>query len=169
MQDLVRYLAAGREAPAALVVGETIRMTVDIAKYEAQAVLRDPQGNEHTLAATPVAEVEESGAQRWRFEYADTRRRGFYELQLKTRDGGVESRLFAANVAFEEGDLRRRAQSELAAALGAKGVRIISSAESDSASEDRGSGELGRYLLVAVVAVLFGEQLLGWYLGRRRS
>jgi hypothetical protein len=52
--------------------------------------------------------------------------------------------------------------------LAADGVRIIQPNQLASLGLEGAKGELWLWVLVALVAVLFAEQILGWYFGTKR-
>ena len=100
-------------------------------------------------------------------EQKQANRQGFYDLKLSTRSGGLESILYAANVDPAEGDLRRADIPDLERKLRAAGVQFVGGAGA-------GLGGLGaqleiwKYLLWLLIALLLGEQVLGWLFGLKR-
>jgi hypothetical protein len=94
---------------------------------------------------------------------------GFYELTLARRDGGSDTQLFAANIDPAEGDLKRMDRQALERALAGSNVRIVSASQSLALADSGQQTEVWWYLLWLVVAVLAGEQVLGWFFGRARS
>jgi hypothetical protein len=101
----------------------------------------------------------------WRLEYPDTGDQGFYDLALTRREGGEDHVLFAANVNPSEGDLKRVDRAAMEKELADTNVKIIDAAASGSLADVGSQTEIWWYLLWAVVAVLGGEQLLGWFFG----
>lgn len=170
MQDLVRYLAAGRGNRGSLVVGEPVRQPVDLTQYELDAKLTGPREMQANLQA---AAPEDGGAASeraaiWQVEYPATAA-GFYEIGMKRRDGGADAMLFAANVDPSEGNLKRADRRQLERELAGTNVQIISAAQSQSLADAGTQTEIWWYLLWGVVAVLSGEQVLGWFFGQRRT
>ena len=85
------------------------------------------------------------------------------------RDGGADSVLFSANVDPTEGDLKRADREAMERALAGTNVEIVSGSRAQSLEGAAAQTEVWWYLLWGVVAVLAGEQLLGWFFGRGRS
>jgi hypothetical protein len=175
MQDLVRYLAAGRQGSGMLRVGEPIRQAVDLTQHELDVKLAGPRELKADLqAAAPVPENSDSGQSTsaeptlWQVEH-QAAAQGFYDLTLTRRDGGSDTLLFAANVDPAEGDLKRFDRRALERSLAGSNVRIVSASQSLAVADSGQQTEVWRYLLWLVVAVLAGEQVLGWFFGRARS
>jgi hypothetical protein len=175
MQDLVRYLAAGRQASGMLRVGEPIRQPVDLTQHELDVKLSGPRELKADLQASVPASSSSNTSQSssdeptlWQVEHVAAAQ-GFYELTLNRRDGGADAMLFAANVDPAEGDLKRVDRRRLERALAGSNVRIVSASQSLALADSGQQTEVWRYLLWLVVAVLAGEQVLGWFFGRARS
>jgi hypothetical protein len=171
MQDLVRYLAADRGTHGMLRVGQPIRQPIDLTQYELDAVLSGPHELKANLqAAAPQAPDAPSGeATTWQIEYPAANSQGFYVLKLVRRGGNDDSLLFAANVDPTEGNLMRVEKRALTRELAGSNVKVVAAAETQSLVGGAEQTEVWWYLLWLVVAVLSGEQLLGWFFGRRRS
>jgi hypothetical protein len=172
MQQLARHLSVDRGDAGLLKVNEPIVQQVDLAQHEIDAALTGPQERKANLQAAPP-EGEESEAEKsqqtvWQVTYPATDLQGFYDLKLTRRDGGVDSILFAANVDPTEGDLKRADREAMKRGLAGTNVEIVSAAASESLASVGSQTEVWWYLLWAVVAVLTGEQLLGWLFGMRR-
>ena len=102
----------------------------------------------------------------WQLEYPQTLRQGFYDLKLARRDGGGEDHvLFAVNVDPTEGDLKRVDRQVMERDLAETNVKILAADEAQSLADVGSQTEVWWYLLWAVVAVLCGEQVLGWFFG----
>jgi hypothetical protein len=172
MQQLVRYLSGDRGDAGLLKVGEPIVQQIDLAQYDTAAALSGPQERKANLQATPPdeagSEADKSQQTVWQVAYPETDLQGFYDLKLTRRDGGADSILFAANVDPSEGDLKRVDQEAMKRGLAGTNVEIISAAGATSLANVGAQTEIWWYLLWAVVAVLTGEQLLGWFFGMRR-
>jgi hypothetical protein len=170
MQQLVRYLSADRGDAGLLQVGEPIVQELDLAQYDTTASLAGPQERKANLQAAPPDDGSSDNSQRvvWQLSYPETALQGFYDVKLTRRDGGEDSILFAANVDPTEGDLKRVDQDAMKRGLAGTNVEIISGAAANSLASVGSQTEIWWYLLWAVVAVLTGEQLLGWFFGRRR-
>lgn len=170
MQDMVRYLAADRGSRGSLRVGEPIRQPVDLTQYELDAKLTGPRELQANLqaAAPEVGVAANEQAAVWQVEYPAASA-GFYDVALKRRDGGTDTLLFAANVDPSEGQLKRADRRQLERELAETNVHIISATQSQSLADAGTQTEIWWYLLWGVVAVLSGEQLLGWFFGQRRT
>jgi hypothetical protein len=169
LQDFVRYLASDQRGRGQLRVGEPIRHSVDLTQYELDATLSGPRELKATLQA---AAPEGSGAEQtaiWQIAYPAAAAQGFYELKLTRKDGQAETQLFAANVDPSEGDLKRVNRQALERRVTGTNVQIVSAAAAQSLATAGQETEIWWYLLWAVVAVLSGEQFLGWFFGRGRT
>jgi hypothetical protein len=171
MQDLVRYLASDRGGSASLRVGEPLRQPVDLTLHDLDATLTGPHELKVNLqaAAPTAANSPASDSTTWQVEYPAAASQGFYELKLARRDGGSESLLFAANVDPSEGNLKRIDHQALARELAGTNVKLVEASQTQSLADAGQQTEVWWYLLWVVVAVLSGEQVLGWFFGRSRS
>jgi hypothetical protein len=169
MQDLVRYLAANRGGGGAIRVGEPIRQPVDLTQYELDAALSGPHDVKVNLQAAAPAATDATESTTWQVEYPAAAWQGFYELKLARRDGGSDAVLFAANVDPAEGDLKRSNRQALFRELAGTNVKLVEGSEAQSLADAGQQTEVWWYLLWVVVAVLSGEQVLGWFFGRSRS
>lgn len=104
----------------------------------------------------------------WQLEYKGTETQGFYEMKLNRREGGVEPVLFAANVDPTEGNLKRVDVTAMRRELGDANVQIVPFDQAVSLAGGGAQTEIWWYLLWALVAILCGEQLLGWFFGLAR-
>lgn len=171
MQDLVRYLAADRGSRGLLRVGEPIRQPLDLAQYELDATLAGPHELKANLqaAAPQAADAAPAEATVWQVEYPAAAAHGFYELKLARRDGGDDTLLFAANVDPAEGNLKRLDRRSLERELAGTNVKLVAASQAAALADVGQQTEVWWYLLWVAVAVLSGEQLLGWFFGRSRS
>lgn len=171
MQDLVRYLATDRGSRGLLQVGEPIREPIDLTQYELDAALTGPHELQvHLQAAAPrKGEAASDRPAVWQLEHPAATAQGFYELKLARRDGGSQTLLFAANVDPSEGNLKRANRRALERELAGTNVQIIAAAQASSLADRGTQTEIWWYLLWGVVAVLSGEQVLGWFFGQRRT
>jgi hypothetical protein len=105
----------------------------------------------------------------WQLEYPETNLQGFYDVKLARRDGGGEDHvLFAANVDPTEGDLKRVDRPAMEKDLVDTNVQILDAGSVQSLADIGSQTEVWWYLLWALVVVLCGEQLLGWFFGWAR-
>ena len=77
--------------------------------------------------------------------------------------------MFAANILPSEGALEHLADEEFDELADAPNIAVSRDSISAGAGGAGNRIELWRPLLLAFVMVLAGEQLLGWYFGRRRQ
>jgi hypothetical protein len=175
MQELVRYMSADRGDAGLLRVGQPLREPLDLTVYELDAALTGPgERKANVQAAAPAGDSADGEANRsggpasetvWLLEYPETGDQGFYDLKLTRRDAGEDHVLFAANVDPSEGDLKRVDRTAMEKELAETSVKIIEAASAGSLADVGSTTEIWWYLLWAVVAVLCGEQLLGWFFG----
>jgi hypothetical protein len=127
-------------------------------------------GPDDAAAGTSEKKDAKDGASqtRWMIQYEDTGRRGFYELLLGRNDGHEEKLLFATNADPTEGDLGRVDLNQLRESFGDAPVKIVSGSAVSDLAADGAQREMWKYVLLAVVLILSGEQLLAWAFGLRR-
>jgi hypothetical protein len=168
-QDLVHALARNDRELASLLVGQTLRQPVDLARYEREGELLGPRLLETKLQAVPPEGLQApSDATTWEIRYP-LRSLGFYEVKLTQHEGGQARRLFATNAAPEEGDLKRVDPSWLRRELADTHVQVLDASEIEALTDGAARAELWWYLAWLLVGVLAGEQWLGWLFGRGRS
>ena len=169
MQDLVRFLAASQAVRRSVEVGQSLVEEIDIARFQLEGELTGPGADKLPLTADKL-EIHSKDAPelRWQLKSPATKESGFYKLGLTSRDGTTQSRLFAANVSPQEGDLRRVDTLQLQRNLAAVGVNFASTADPSVSDVAGNRREVSPIVLWFAVAALAGEQLLGWWWGRRR-
>jgi Aerotolerance regulator N-terminal/von Willebrand factor type A domain/CARDB len=165
MQELVRYLTIGDSREGMLRVGEPLRKTIELTQYELDAELATPGEKKTHLQAVQASEAEPN---RWLLEQKQVLQQGFYELKLAKRTGGAEAWLFAANLDPLEGNLQRANTSELEKQLREAGVELLASG-AGAIGGKAAQLEIWKYLLWLLIALLLGEQVLGWIFGMRRA
>jgi len=173
MQELVRYMSGDRGDQGLLQVGQPLREPLDLTVHELDAALSGPHERKANVQATSPASGPAAGSPNgsssetiWQLEYPQTHDQGFYDLKLTRRDGGGEDHvLFAANIDPSEGDLKRVDRQVMEKDLADTNVKIIEATAAGSLADVGSQTEIWWYLLWAVVAVLCGEQLLGWFFG----
>ncbi|HEY2411181.1 MAG TPA: BatA domain-containing protein [Pirellulaceae bacterium] len=168
VQELVHALIANDSANEHLTVGGTIHQSIDIARYDTDAVFEDPAGNQVHLQATAKGGGQDQETN-WEFVLPATRHLGFSTLTLSRRDGGHEPLLFAANADATEADLKRADLDAIRPALAGLNVRIVSADDAGSFADQGAERELWRYFAWLLAVVLASEQLLGWFFGRQRT
>ncbi len=175
LQELNRYLAQTAVDRGALIVGEPLRQPLDVAQFRAEALITRPDGATVTRQAVSfLGETGENagntgdGPTGWVVKYDETDQRGFYRLQLARTDGGAAPVLFAANLSPDEGNLQRMDADVLTRAWDGVPVQLVRDAELASLTAEGAKGELWFRILLGLLAVLFVEQTLAWWLGRSR-
>ena len=166
MMEVVRSLTRTRGNESETLVGEPIRLPIDPAFFEPDAVLRTPAyPNEREVGVTATAADDGRGLSLvW--EHAETA--GVYQFVLKRREGGETLKLAAVNVDSRESDLTAAQEDELRAALTGvpfdyvKGLDVLTGASGEARIE------LWRAALIAMALTLMFEQSLAWKWGRRR-
>jgi hypothetical protein len=166
VQELVQSLIGNDANRGLLRVGQPIGLSLDMAQYEPEAVLEDPEESKINVAATPT--TSRTNSPQWQMTSAIAKRLGFYEVSLARRGEGQEQILFAANADSGEGDLKRVDLAELKRALSGTQVRIIAGNDGAMVGDQTQRQELSRYLAWLLVAILASEQALGWLFGRQR-
>jgi hypothetical protein len=157
MLEMQSYLANQDEPPAPHLVGTPLKIRFPAARYQPRARLVVPGEEE------PVLLSANAGHNDGLLEViTDTPRGGVYEADLTTLDGRGEQRLYAVNVAAEEGNLEIAPGSRLAANF--RGLRITDHRPEDL---DWSVGNLAGFnlsdgVLYLLVALLIGEQMLAY-------
>ncbi len=114
------------------------------------------------LASPIVAESRPNASGRNVVRFESTGRSGFYEALLTRRgaEGNDESRLFAVNVDFAEGNLAIRERTSLSETLRPLGLSVEDSARFGTASEFESARSLDDWLLFVVILLLASELFL---------
>jgi len=162
--EMMRHAERPMTGETGLAVGAPVRLDIDPARYAGGVVVEGPGGGETvSVQAVPTADPT-----RMRLTYEDTDSRGFYRLRLRTHDGEEDARLFAANVEATEGDLTPADTEAFRRALEGTDVRLLEGRDYMGEGPSGARSELWRPLLVALLVVLFAEQVLAWWFGKRR-
>jgi hypothetical protein len=158
--ELVNYLAALGDNDELFRVGEDLVISAPEKSYEStvrvvppgEGVSRSPMDVDATLAAGQlVAKVPEISTS------------GVYRAELTLREGGVERRDFAFNVATDgEGDLAIAGREELARQLDGVNFQIHDAADMRVGDQRLAGFQMGDTLLGALIVLLLGEQLLAY-------
>jgi Aerotolerance regulator N-terminal len=142
-----------------------ITVHASVGRVSNPSVIRQASGKDGSKTR-PTAAKSPAGRLR-RFEHAEVDRSGFYTMTLTRTNGSKQNQLFAANIDPDEGDLKPVDRQAFAKSVG-ESVRIILPNELASLGLEGAKGELWLWILIALVAVLFLEQILGWYFGTKR-
>jgi hypothetical protein len=157
--ELVSYLASGRQQDAVHQVGDDLTVAVDARKYEPTVRFRLP-GTGPSRAEVPVEATTNAGELRARLN--DVEQSGVYAAQLEPREGNAESRQFAVNVPTGEGDLAITHRDELSRQLAGVDFELHDAADMTLDSHTLAGFQMGDALLVAVIVMLLAEQLLAY-------
>jgi len=166
MQEIGAYLAADETAARNLLAGE--RITFEIDKYAPRAWVELPSAERRRLE---VQSSEEQDRQRFLIGFEETSEPGIYRIgglpsDSPEADGDEADRLFAVNVNAREGDLRSIDQTELRSRF--PEFDFSFRRHYARATDDEGrprEGEIWKYLLVSVLALLLLEGFLAQYFG----
>jgi hypothetical protein len=176
MLDMSGYMAGNMAGRGELRVGEPIRQAVDLTRYRIDAALEVPGKRRVSVKASPEDDSPDAAAPAesetpstvWQVQYEETQQRGFYDLQLTRTDGAAERLLFSANVDPKEGDLRRADRAKLDRQFDGAPIKIIRGEDAVAQQAVGSQSEIWKYVLVGLVGILLGEQVLGWWFGRKR-
>ena len=179
MLELGKYLTPESAKDATVTVGQPLEQAFNGNRYDLTTELTGPDGNKTPLRAQAIPGKNGKGQSLFnRFRYADADRRGFYKMPLG-RIGKADNQpddpatgktemLFAANVATAEGNLKALDHKKFEEDLAVETVKIVEGAQLSTLGDSGAEGELWLWVLLALVLVLFTEQLLGWYFGTKR-
>lgn len=179
MLELGKYLTPASAADATVTVGQPFEQVFNVNRFELNTELESPDGKKTPLRAQSIpGVVGKSSSTLNRFLHTDAGRSGLYKMKLgriaagEEQPDGVETKpaelLFAANVDPVEGNLRALNRAKFEQQIGTDSMKIIEGEQMASLGDSGAHGELWMWVLVALVAVLFTEQLLGWYFGTKR-
>lgn len=167
MQDLMDSLTKDKGSGGLLRVGDAIRQPVDLTRYEPDATLTGPKTSTTHLQASPPGASTNSTI--WKWTSPAIGHLGFHEMNLTRRGGGEDRLLFAANADAGEGDLSRMERAALEKEITDPKICFMSADGVELLTDTGARSELWWYLAWLLVAVLAGEQTLGWLFGRERA
>lgn len=157
MHEMVNYAVAGHWRERQLLVGDPIHRSFPTRAYGISAIVRKPDGSEEPLRLDDAGDIA-------RLSFDETRQQGIYEVKLAAPLNRME--LFAVNVDPRESVLRKADETELKAEALAgvdfvyrTGWREMSETSGGTVTDRNG---LTRWLLAAVLVLLFIEPLLAW-------
>ncbi len=166
LQEMTRHIAGSRAEEGTIRAGQPIEAPVSLTRFKTEASVAGPDEKTWQVEARPPAEGESAV---WRIDFENTRRKGFYELELAGTGGGpVASILFAANVDEREGDLRRIERASLKSSFGDAPVVVLGNAPFEDMARPAGRSELWKVVLAALAVVLIGEAAYARWLGAKR-
>jgi hypothetical protein len=162
MHETVRHAVAGRWTERQKAVGEPFARSFPLRAYDLAATVKRPDGGEQPVAVTAegAALTDKQGAS---LAYGETDRAGVYELRLGSPLNREE--LFAVNVDPAESDLAGIGERELRGDVLPDSEFLYRTEWHPLPSETAAAGErsaLSRWLLCAVIALVFVELLMAW-------
>lgn len=185
--ELASYLAVAHDHDPLLTVGDDLVVTVDEGKYDPRFQVLLPRqeaggrvgmGTAATVAESTSPEV--STSQRGSLLRPETTVQavlvnkqltgklenlavsGTYDVQLQPVNGPVERRVYAVNPPIAEGDLAITSTPELVRQLAGVEVQLHDAHDMSLDSQQLAGFQMSDALLVALVALLLVEQLLGY-------
>jgi hypothetical protein len=185
--ELASYLAVAHDHDPLLAIGDNLVVAVAEGKYDPRFRFLLPRkeaaGRVGMSAAAPVTEATSPKAGVTRREslarpestveatlanrqltakLEDLAESGIYEVQLQPVNGPVERRVFAVNPPVGEGDLALTATPELTRQLAGADVQLHDARDMSLDAQQLAGFQMGDALLVALIALLLVEQLLGY-------
>jgi hypothetical protein len=159
MLEMQSYLSAPRHADASRLVGTPLEVPLDVAKDMPQARFVVPR----TASASATLAVDATAsAQGHKAVLPDTNTSGIYQAQLTGTNGLQRTLRYAYNVTPEEGDLRKLDGPQLARALAGIRYEFHEAGDIDYNPQQLAGFNLSQSLLVALIAILLGEQVLAY-------
>lgn len=154
VQEILSLAVRGQASLRNVEVGQAIGEALDATSARATIEVVNPLGTREEVRPT----VEGQGV---RWSYGDTAVSGEYRAELTLP--APHSETFAVNVDTAESDLTRLAPDELPREFTLYGKPSQDETESPAISTRSG---LHKYLLYAVLGLLFSETFLAWWFGR---
>jgi Aerotolerance regulator N-terminal/von Willebrand factor type A domain len=165
MLELVQYLARGAGAMSDLTVGSPITLSLDPGRYDPDVLVRTP--GYPAEREIPVTALPAEDGRGFKVDWLRTDRSGVYQFVMRTRSGEEEIKAVAVNLDPGEGDLSPATESDLVRAIPEMPFVYLDGLGSIGEVGSDARRELWRSVLAAAVFLLMGEQLLGWWFGRR--
>jgi hypothetical protein len=167
MIDLMDYLLGQSKEASTILLGDTIKQSIDLSAFNNRATLRDPA--EETVEAVAKPEVAaDTDAIIQEITFENTGRAGFYDLKFQRHDGGTESTLYASNYDPAESRLDRLTPAEQTENFTGKNIQLVSGEELASQSIAGSNTEIWMQILVILFLILVAEQMLAYWWGRKR-
>lgn len=169
LQELTRFMAQAAVDHSNLVVGESIRQTIDINEVGAEAIITNPKGESVSRQAAlhPAAGIGANTAE-WAVNFDDTQQCGFYRATFQKPDGRAVTSLIAVNLHAADSDLNRIDRRLLESAFEGSNVRVVAGDKLFALATGDRKGELWFWVLLVLVFFLFCEQFFAWKMGRPR-
>ena len=158
LQESYAYLLSNERMSPASQVGVPIEVSFDPKIYEEviTARLRSTEDEEDQIFAT----VQDSNNEISSVWIPKTAAAGFYDVELATREGNLETRTFAVNVDSREGDLALIDRQSLDDHLQGVKYEFFDLMRFRGQSEENAGLDLSTPLLFLLIVILIGEQLL---------
>ncbi|MEM8944865.1 MAG: BatA domain-containing protein [Planctomycetota bacterium] len=156
--ELVGYLSASQRQLALREVGSQLVLQVPQSDYEPEVQIRLPR-NKGTASETVVPQVVDG---KYIVDAGRTDVSGVWEFELRPRDGTVEQRLVAINVAPDEGDLHHLDRSELAKELPDLDYKFSLASQMSAAGASFAGFPLSDTFLYVLLGTLVVEQWLAY-------
>ncbi len=166
MMELMQYVARPADGLHDTLVGEPIRLPLNIPAYEPTALLKLP-----TFPSTPAMRIEARGNDRGQYaiEWADTSRPGLYQFELQRSGGEAQTRQIAVNLDPRESDVRRADRQALIASMGELKPAYVTGETLADYAPSEARQELWPFVLSALLMVLMLEQGLAWWFGADKN
>lgn len=158
VMEFGRHVARRTEAGTRYVVGDTINMTIDPSRHEADVIVRTPAYPNEQEAGVTAAPMEGQSGLSLQWDHTDEA--GIYQFVLSTRDGVESVRTVAVNTDVVESDLTPIGEDEIRRALGDLPVDYIRGIDRLAGSTGEARTEFWRVCVIAVVLFLLSEQFL---------
>ena len=169
MWDLVNYLSAGATETTGNLVGDELTQIVDLTLYDRDVALVDAQGEKTQARAESLDESADSADNvLYQVRFPGLAHRGFWQMDLKRKNGELAPLLFSANVDPRESDLRRVDLAGLPNEYFGQSTRVLTGEDLLLQTESGTSNEIWPLVLMLLAGILALEQLLGWLFGRKR-
>lgn len=156
--ELVGYLSSSRRQLQQREVGSDLVLTLQEADYEPEVQIRMPRSKgSETQVVTPQIEDDTYVVDAGRSAAS-----GVWEFELRPRDGNVEQRLIAVNVAPGEGDLHHLDREGLAKQLPGIDYKFSLASQMSSDGTSFAGFPLGDTFLYLLIGTLIVEQWLAY-------
>ena len=164
MLEMCQYAARPERTRAHLTAGGSLRVSLDPARYQSEAVLRTPNypsEPEIALRGEPQAD-----GRAIELHWPTVDQVGVYELLLTRANGAQERRLLSAHLDSRESNLASCTEAELRRSAPQIDFEFVSDVAVLAAKSDEALREFWPALLIGVVMLLMLEQSLACWFGR---
>ena len=164
MLEMCQYAARPEQTRAHLTAGGSLRVSLDPARYQSEAVLRTPNypsEPEIALRGEPQAD-----GRAIELHWPTVDQVGVYELLLTRANGAQERRLLSAHLDSRESNLASCTEAELRRSAPQIDFEFVSDVAVLAAKSDEALREFWPALLIGVVMLLMLEQSLACWFGR---